>query len=175
MKAFHKRQAGVAAGMAAGFVATLVALGWQNLPILPHDVDGRIAVWLLCSLSAGLWLLVAVARLAAHRFRTPEDIDGGGLAPNSARAAHLQALVQNTLEQIVLAVPAWGAWLWFAPHDQEGLVVVYAVYFAIGRLLFFGGYRFGAPFRALGFALTFYPTVALYLSLLPVLYRVTFG
>ena len=36
-----------------------------------------------------------------------------------------------------------------------------AVLFTLGRILFAAGYRRGAPGRALGFALTFYSTVAL--------------
>jgi len=33
------------------------------------------------------------------------------------------------------------------------------VLFVLGRVLFLRGYRGGAPSRAIGFALTFYPTV----------------
>jgi hypothetical protein len=39
--------------------------------------------------------------------------------------------------------------------------------FGLGRLLFLLFYARGAPARALGFTLTFYPTVGLYLFLLP--------
>ena len=38
--------------------------------------------------------------------------------------------------------------------------------FVIGRIAFFAGYARGAPARALGFALTFYPTVLLLLAAL---------
>ncbi len=36
-----------------------------------------------------------------------------------------------------------------------------AVLFAVGRVLFWRGYARGAPGRAMGFGLTFYPSVAL--------------
>ena len=167
MTTFRKRQVGVAAGMAGGLALTIAAFAWPDLPPVAADTDGRLAVWVACSLSVAFWLLVSVGRLAGHRFFTPEDIDGGGLAGNSPRAALLQALIQNTLEQAALAIVAYGGWLWLGPPGRHGLVLIFALYFAVGRLLFFAGYALGAPFRALGFTLTFYPTVGLYLALLP--------
>ena len=119
--------------------------------------EGRIALWLACSLIAAAWLLIAVGRLAGHRFFTPADIDGGGLTEGTPKAKLLQTLIQNTLEQCLLAIPAYGAWLWLAPEGRRGLVVLCAACFALGRLLFFAGYARGAPLRALGFTLTFYP------------------
>jgi uncharacterized membrane protein YecN with MAPEG domain len=38
--------------------------------------------------------------------------------------------------------------------------------FFVGRILFWRGYARGAPARALGFALTFYPSVAMILLIL---------
>ncbi|HEX8364503.1 MAG TPA: MAPEG family protein [Allosphingosinicella sp.] len=167
MTSFRKRQVGVAAGMAGGLAFTLVALFWPELPNVPSGSDGKISLWLGCATVAGFFLLVSIARLAGHRFFTPEDIDGGGMSGNTPRAALLQSLIQNTLEQTLLATIAWGAWLWLGPPDRGGLVIVFVLAFAAGRLLFFAGYSHGAPFRALGFTLTFYPSVALYLMLLP--------
>ena len=167
MTPFSKRQLGVAAGMAGGFLFTLVAFLSPSLPSVPPDPQSRITLWAACALAAAFWLLVSVGRLAGHRFFTPDDIDAGGMAGNTPRAALLQALVQNTLEQTVLAVIAYAAWLWLGPQDRHGLVIVFAAYFAIGRLLFFAGYSHGAPARALGFTLTFYPTVGLFLVSLP--------
>lgn len=173
--AFTRTQAGVAAGMAAGLAATVAIFLWPRLPPVPADPDGRIALWLACALIAAVWLLVAVARLAGHRFFTPADIDGGGLTEGTAKAKLLQTLIQNTLEQCLLAIPAYGAWLWLAPSGRGGLIVLCAGCFALGRLLFFAGYARGAPFRALGFTLTFYPTVGLYLFLLPAAVRLAFS
>jgi len=164
--ALTRTQAGVAAGMAAGFAATVAAFAWPSLPAVPAGADQRIALWLAASVSALLWLLIGVALLARHRFFTPADIDGGGLTEGTPGAKLLQTLIQNTLEQAALAVPAYGAWLWLAPEGRRGLVIVCAGLFGLGRLLFFLFYRFGAPARALGFTLTFYPTVGLYLFLL---------
>lgn len=167
MNPFTRTQAGVAAGMAAGFAATVVVFAWPSLPAVPAGADQRIALWLAASVSASLWLLIGIALLARHRFFTPADIDGGGLIDGTPTAKLLQTLIQNTLEQTMLAIPAYGAWLWLAPEGRRGLVILCAGLFGLGRLLFFLGYRFGAPARALGFTLTFYPTVGLYLFLLP--------
>lgn len=173
--AFTRTQAGVAAGMAGGLATTVAIFLWPGLPSVPADTDARIALWLACSLAASVWLLVAVGRLAGHRFFTPADIDGGGLTEGTPKAKLLQTLIQNTLEQCLLAIPAYGAWLWLAPEGRRGLVVLCAACFALGRLLFFAGYARGAPFRALGFTLTFYPTVGLYLFLAPATVRLAFS
>ncbi|HST35230.1 MAG TPA: MAPEG family protein [Allosphingosinicella sp.] len=172
--AFTRTQAGVAAGMAAGFAATLAAFLWPELPAVPAEPEARIAVWVACSMLVTLWLLIGVALLARHRFFTPADIEGGGLTEGSARAKLLQTLIQNTLEQCVLAIPAYGAWLWLGPAERGGLAILCAALFAIGRLLFFLGYARGAPWRALGFTLTFYPTVGLYLLLVAPAVRLLF-
>lgn len=164
---FTRTQAGVAAGIAAGFALTLAAFLWPELPAVAGDPASRLSLWFACAVFVSVWLLVSVGRLAGHRFLTPADIDGGGLSDGTPKARLLQALIQNTLEQVVLAVAAYGAWLWLGPPDRHGLVMVCALYFAVGRLLFFAGYSRGAAFRALGFTLTFYPTVGLYLLLLP--------
>ena len=173
--AFTRTQAGVAAGMAGGLAATIAIFLWPSPPPVPVEAEGRLALWLACALIASGWLLIAVGGLAGHRFFTPADIDGGGLTEGTSKAKLLQTLIQNTLEQCVLAIPAYGAWLWLAPEGRRGLIVLCAASFAIGRLLFFAGYARGAPFRALGFTLTFYPSVGLYLFLLPAAVRLSFS
>lgn len=167
MAEFTRTQIGVAAGMAGGLAVTVAAFAWPALPTVPADGNARLAIWLACAAFAALWLLVSVGRLAGHRFFSPADIDGGGLSEGSPKAKLLQSLIQNTLEQALLAIVAYGAWLWLADEPRRGLAIVCAILFGIGRLLFFAGYAFGAPWRALGFTLTFYPTVGLYLFLLP--------
>jgi hypothetical protein len=164
--AFTRTQAGVAAGMAAGFAATVAAFAWPDLPRVPAGTDERLALWLACSLAATSWLLIGVALLARHRFFTPADIDGGGLTEGTPTAKLLQTLIQNTLEQAVLAIPAYGGWLWLMPEGRRGLALLCAGLFVLGRLLFFICYARGAAWRAIGFTLTFYPTVGLYLFLL---------
>jgi len=165
--AFTRTQSGVALGMAGGLALTVAAFLCPSLPRVGEDVPARLSLWLACSALAAFWLLISVGRLAGHRFFTPQDIDGGGLTQGSDQARLLQSLIQNTLEQLVLATIAYGAWLWLMPGGRAGLVILCAILFSIGRLFFFAGYARGAPWRALGFTLTFYPTVGLYLFLIP--------
>jgi uncharacterized membrane protein YecN with MAPEG domain len=77
-------------------------------------------------------------------------------------------MLQNTLEQSCLAFPIYIAAPIVAPAALLPLVPAAATMFFVGRLLFFAGYANGAPSRAYGFALTFYPTVLLLLLLLAV-------
>jgi uncharacterized membrane protein YecN with MAPEG domain len=110
-----------------------------------------------------LCLTANIGLLARHRFFTPEDIDGGGLTKGTAQAQVLQATLQNTLEQTVLALSVHAVWAAEMPASWQAVIPAAAILFFIGRVLFWRGYARGAPGRALGFALTFYPTVAMLL------------
>lgn len=164
---FTRTQVGVALGMMAGLAITVVAFVWPDPPPVPAGTEERLALWLAAAVAVAFWLLVGVALLARHRFFTPADIDGGGLTEGTATAKLLQTLIQNTLEQAMLAIPAYGAWLWLMPEGRRSLVILCAGLFFLGRLLFFALYARGAAWRAIGFTLTFYPSVGLYLLLLP--------
>ena len=110
-------------------------------------------------LSFALWLGISIGMLARHRFFTPEDIDGGGLTPGSETANILQAILQNTLEQTVLAVLVHLTWAILMPESWLSAIPAAVVLVLCGRLLFVLGYRGGAVSRAVGFALTYYPSV----------------
>ncbi|HEX8602619.1 MAG TPA: MAPEG family protein [Pseudoduganella sp.] len=158
-------QRGVVRGMAAGVVITIIVLGVgaliQPSGFLLDNPSGRMQVAAIASLAPTLALAVCIARLAAHRFKTPEDLDGGGLTAGTGKARVLQALLQNTLEQLALALPVYAAWSLLGPPHRLNMVLAASFLFLAGRLLFFRGYQRGAAGRAFGFALTFYPTVAL--------------
>ena len=165
-----KTQGGVALNILAGTALTLAALFaplyWSQFPLAPVGLEALLALWLLVSLIVVFWLIVAIGRLARHRFFSAEDIDGQAGGPGTSRALMLQSMLQNTLEQALLAIVAYGAWFFLAPPAWRMLPVLFVVLFSIGRLLFFAGYSRGAAARALGFTLTFYPTVVLILILL---------
>jgi hypothetical protein len=165
----------VVLGMGAGVASTVTALGLTFL-FQPFDSLFKIssAPWKITSLAAllpTLGLVICIARLAAHRFTTPEDLEGSGLTTGTAKAKLLQALLQNTLEQAAIALPVYAAWSIWAPARLVGMVLTASILFLCGRVLFFSGYHRGASGRALGFVLTFYPTVALLGSLLILLVR----
>jgi hypothetical protein len=158
-------QRDVVRGMAAGIVVTITALG-LGASVQPSDLlldtpFNRVQVAAMASLAPALALAICIARLAAHRFKTPEDLDGSGLTAGTGTARVLQALLQNTLEQLALALPVYAAWGLLGPPQRLNMVLAASFLFFAGRLLFFWGYHRGAAGRAFGFALTFYPTVAL--------------
>jgi hypothetical protein len=153
-------QRGVLRAMVAGLALSLVAFGLSIL-VVPANPLPDMQAAALASLAPTVLLAACIARLAAHRFHTPEDIDGSGLTSGTATAKVLQAQLQNTLEQLVLALPVYAACVALAVPYGRNLVLTASLLFFCGRLLFFLGYRRGAAGRAFGFALTFYPTVVL--------------
>jgi len=56
------------------------------------------------------------------------------------------------------------------PGQTLSVIPLSAIAFSVGRVLFFTGLKGGAPSRALGFALTFYPSVAMLISMLGYLF-----
>jgi hypothetical protein len=57
----------------------------------------------------------------------------------------LQTLLQNTLEQSLIALLVYLGWALTMPATWLSVVPVAAMAFAIGRILFFLGYEKGAP------------------------------
>jgi hypothetical protein len=169
--ALSEKQQGVRRGMAIGAALTLTAIAagiaFDPFGLSSHvSLDARISVALGACLLPVLMLTASIARLAKHRFFSPQDIDGGaGMSEDTTQAQLLQTLLQNTLEQTVLALPIYLAWACIAPVAWLSVVPIVAVLFALGRLLFFAGYGHGAPARAVGFALTFYPSMTMLVSL----------
>ncbi|WP_218638774.1 MAPEG family protein [Shewanella sp. UCD-KL12] len=92
-------------------------------------------------------------------------MDGSGLTSGSQQAGILQSLLQNTLEQIVIAGSVYVAWCLLMPASWLSTAPICSILFAIGRISFFIGYHKGAPARAFGFALTFYSSVLLFVTL----------
>jgi hypothetical protein len=162
-------QTGVARGMAAA-VAIVVGIflfafltGWPSVANA-IELGSRLKLAALLALAPTTMLLICIARLAKHRFWTPQDIQGSALTSGTERARLLQALLQNTLEQAALAVPVYFCAALTYPENLLPLLPWSAALLVTGRLLFFRGYAFGACTRAVGFGLTFYPSIALLVS-----------
>jgi MAPEG family len=157
---------GIVAGGLIALTCFLIAVFWTGIPVAPSEPTAIIGLWLILSSTAVFWLFVCIARMAQHRFFSIEDIDAGASPNTSDRARILQSILQNTLEQSLLAIVTYGAWLFLGPAPWRMLPVLCAGLFSLGRILFIVGYSFGAPYRATGFALTFYPSVFLLITLL---------
>jgi len=139
----------------AGFCGALL-IPASALPI--DDPGARLSFASQWALLPMLTLMICIMRVANHRFATPEDIDGSGLTAGTARVLVLRAILQNTLEQAVLAVGAYLVWAAVTPLGWLRAIPVASLLFVTGRILFARGYERGAPGRAMGFGLTAYPT-----------------
>jgi hypothetical protein len=157
------KQKGVVRKVIPAAVLTVVGLCGVSLllplDMLPLDEPGARIAWALkWALLPVLVLMVAIMRVANHRFYTPADIDGSGLTDGTPEVRVLRAVVQNTLEQALLAVAAYAIWAVVMPYSWLRLIPIAALLFVAGRVLFARGYARGAPGRATGFGLTAYPT-----------------
>ncbi|MGJ5175545.1 MAPEG family protein [Bradyrhizobium oligotrophicum] len=157
--AFHREQKQVAGGMAAAALIAIVAIGialWQaDGPAQP--AAGRLATALKLDLFVIVWLLASIGNVARLRFFSAQDIAGSATTVATEAVRRGNAILQNTLEQAVLAVSVHLALAAILP-DPRTLLTTLVVLFGLGRLLFWLGYARGAAGRAFGFALTFYPT-----------------
>ncbi len=151
-------------GMSGSALAALaLILSGPVLNLLPYQAQTmthRASVWAIASCIILIWLVISIARLARHRFVDPRDTEPVG-SEQTPRALALSQQLQNTLEQTALAVGAYSVWTVLSPVSWGVMPIAGAILFSLGRSLFFLGYAGGAAKRALGFALTFYPTIAI--------------
>ncbi|QDG75339.1 MAPEG family protein [Labrenzia sp. PHM005] len=158
-----EKQRGVLKGMVSALVVAVMVLAAGSQFLLVEnfgETQGsiRLQVAAVALVPVALALMISIGTLARHRFFTPEDIDGSGLTQGTAQAHTLQAVLQNTLEQSVLAFLTYCCFAALAPLSLLGAVPAGALLFVAGRVFFWIGYSKGAPARAFGFALTFYST-----------------
>ena len=157
---FQQEQRGVALRMAAALCVTVLVSTtclYQGAAA-PTTLTERLIVTAKSDVFVLCWLAATIGNVARLRFFSTEDIAGSGSGASTAEVAYAKAVLQNTLEQVVLAVPVHVA-LAILVRSSVPLIVALAALFAIGRLLFCIGYAKGAEARAFGFALTFYSSV----------------
>ena len=158
-RGFRKEQRAVALAMGGALLTAIIVLSMAALA--DHAVAtfaSRLQFAIHADLFVIVWLAAAIANVARLRFFSEQDIAGSSAEEASGRVRMASAILQNTSEQVGLAVATH---LIVASTFSRSNVLVAALVclFAIGRLLFWGGYRYGAKGRAFGFALTFYPSV----------------
>lgn len=165
----NDEQRQVASGMAGAAIVVLAAgfscaaTGWRPWGFGTSAAD-RMLYGAACTLPAIACLAVAIGSVAARRFFSPEDI-GGALSKVSTQELRIRAaILQNTLEQTGLAVPAFLAAAMLLPERWLGTVAAASILFVVGRIGFARGYRGGAAKRAFGFGVGFYPSVLLVLA-----------
>lgn len=164
---FEQRGVARGAAMAAAASAAILALAWGSgdtwMPRL-DDPSARFALALKLDLAVLLCLAVAIGKVASQRFRSAEDIQGSAATSESGPVRISRSILQNTLEQAALAVPAHLALALTLPPARMAVPVVLVALFVAGRAAFARGYAHGAAGRAFGFGLTYYPTVAAILA-----------
>lgn len=149
----NKDQKLVALGMALAVAVTVIVLTGAHY-LHYAGISAPVASALIV-----LSLAYGIAAIARKRFFDTSVINGAASdTPNNAVAID-KALLQNTLEQVVLAVPAYFGLAAVAPDIASFLLGPLVLLFLVGRICFFAGYHKGAGSRAFGFGLTFYPTL----------------
>ena len=145
------RRARILIGMAAGVIWAAGVL-WMGTQV-PVPIGFIQPVLLGAVFAPGLVLMAMIGRLAQRRFFDDAIIDG---EPLTGGAEIDRRVLQNTVEQIVLALCIWPLCGFFL---GAGVPLVLGLAFAIARLAFWLGYHLSPPLRAFGFAATFYPTI----------------
>ncbi len=151
-------------GMAAGLVwaVAVLSIGRQ----IPVPMAMMQPTLMGAAFGPGVVLALMIGRLAQRRFFDDTEVDGQPLTGGAAVDAKV---LQNTVEQVVLALCIWPLVGFFL---GAGTVLALGIGFALARVAFWIGYHKAPPLRAFGFAATFYPTV---LAALWVLWRLTLG
>ncbi|MEC8568615.1 MAG: MAPEG family protein [Pseudomonadota bacterium] len=111
-------------------------------------------------------LLVSIGRLASQRFFHVDDIDSQHVGHRSVEAKRMQSVIQNTLEQVMLALMVYVFWLIVMPPVYLSGLSLGSCLFLLGRVVFIAGFDGGASTRAFGFALTYYSTIVLMLIII---------
>lgn len=147
--------------LAVSLTAAVLALS-QLLPPPPglDDLASRLAYALRADLFVIAWVAIGVLRVALIRFNSAADLPGSGLSQPSEQIAVPRAILQNTLEQAMLAVFVHLALASLLRADEMRVIPAAVLLFCVGRAAFWLGYRHGAAARAFGFATTFWPSVA---------------
>lgn len=124
-----------------------------------RSIPARLIVVARADLFVLYWLAVTISNGARLRFFSADDMAGGSATTATPDVSRANAVLQNTLEQVTLAISTHVALATLVPSSAP-LIIALAALFSVGRLLFWIGHANGARSRAFGFALTLYPSVA---------------
>lgn len=149
-------------GLAFAVGAGLPAYLWAPRDWLPGmtDVADRFTFALKWDIPVLIWLAGCVRQVSSGRFRSPADIAGSAFSTPSHAIAVKRAVLQNSLEQTVLALGAHLALAATLRGRELILIPILVALYLAGRIWFALGYARGAPGRAGGMVLTAGPTFA---------------
>ncbi len=144
------------------FCGIVLSTSYLTLPkffSFPTDLVDRLGFALKASVFILIWLVLAVRLVSKGRLVSKADIRGSAFSAPSERIRIKGAFLQNTLEQVVLAIGASLAFAAVFSADHLSLLVGGVLLFGIGRLTFYIGYSSGAGGRAFGMVVTMLPAV----------------
>lgn len=125
----------------------------------------RIGLGLRWAMILQLPLIVGILTVSQQRFWSDEHADGS--APDIGSPMEInRRYLTNTLEQTVLATIGMLALSIKVPFDYMNFVPALAILFVLGRICFWVGYHVNPYTRAFGLALTFVPTIGVYIYVL---------
>lgn len=110
-------------------------------------------------------LIVGILTVSQQRFWSDEHADGSPPDIGSPMDVNRRYLT-NTLEQTMLATIGLVALSVTVPLDYVNFVPALAFLFVLGRICFWVGYHVNPYTRAFGLALTFVPTIGVYIYVL---------
>ncbi|WP_315762390.1 MAPEG family protein [Sphingomonas sp. Y38-1Y] len=154
----RERQRGVARGIGAALILSTVVLGASWWLASPAPLESRLSALATLLAVLGLCTGVAVGRVATLRFGSATDFDAARVGTESPATAQARAILINTAEQALIAALAGTALTLLSDRAVPVLAAMTGL-FTAGRVLFWTGYARGAEQRALGFAVTFYPSM----------------
>ena len=160
----RKEQKIVIAGALSGIVAMIVALVVISglMPSLPDTANAgeRLAYAVKWDAFALLPLFLAIVAVGNARFAS-EAIDP--LAGKESREMIINGrVVDNTVQQYLLFVPATLAVAASARGDEVGIIAAAAVIFVVMRFAFWIGYRVNPLYRAFGMSSVAYLNLILF-------------
>lgn len=133
-------------------------------------MEERLRLLALALIFPAICLIAAVGRMGNQRFREPLDRNAAVAETCSPRAEMLQAILRNTHEQAAIAFLVYTVAAILLPHQWLDAILYCSCLFLVGRIAFTFGYARGAGGRALGFGLTFYPSILLLLLLVAAIF-----
>jgi len=147
-----------------GLWLTFVPDFFTNPDVNAAPID-RIGLGLRWAMILQLPLIVGILTVSQQRFWSGEHADGS--APDIGSPMEInRRYLTNTLEQTVLATIGMLALSITVPLDYLNFVPALAILFVLGRICFWVGYHVNPYTRAFGLALTFIPTIGVYIYVL---------
>jgi hypothetical protein len=163
--AAEERNIRLTGALALGVIAVTGAVFWFAWPPLfglPQTLAERLAFAALCAWPLFVCVTVAIMIVGLKRRTSPEDIAGSAAAPPSERIRLDVAVLQNTLEQAVIAASAYLAVAALAQGRVLAMLPAAALCFVIGRVFFRAWYFTRPTGRGFGMNLTMQPSLYLH-------------